>query len=190
MVDRIKPLKLESSDSGGTEDDTFPTSADANEDYIDTRGISLQNDSSDDETVAVSRDASNNLTFKDGVVSGTKTLTELLAAGSGVSEETHKALRQLIHFINDGPAEGFVSGAYKEILPAGNPFPTSRIWYESSAKAQKIVEKIITRNNAQMPTQEQWKMYDTDGTTVLVTVTDTITYVNNVFESTRTRSIV
>ena len=37
------------------------------------------------------------------------------------------------------------------------------------------------------PTTEVWKMYDTDGTTVLVTLTDAITY-SGVFEATRTRT--
>lgn len=34
-----------------------------------------------DDTVGIGRDGSNNLVFKDGVVSGTKTLTQLLEGG-------------------------------------------------------------------------------------------------------------
>jgi hypothetical protein len=108
---------------------------------------------------------------------------------TGLSSDDHKAVRQLIHFIEEGPAEGFASGAYKEVLPSGDPFPTSVIWWESNAKTEKIVEKTITRNSAKMPTQIQWKVYALNGTTVLATVTDTITYVSNIFESTRTRTI-
>jgi hypothetical protein len=78
MVDRVRPLKLEDPQSGGTETDAFPESLNHNEDYVDSRGTVYQNDSSDDELVAVSRDASDNLTFKDDVVSGTKTLSDLL----------------------------------------------------------------------------------------------------------------
>jgi hypothetical protein len=109
-------------------------------------------------------------------------------AGGGITADEHKILRQLIHFIDEGPGGGFASGAYKEILPAANPFPTQTIWWESSLKLQKIVEKNITRNANQTPATIQWKMYDTDGSTVLETVTDTITY-SGVFEISRTRSI-
>jgi hypothetical protein len=107
--------------------------------------------------------------------------------GSGISETQHKVLRQLIHFIEEGPAEGFVSGAYKESLPSGNPFPTSIIWWESSSKLKKIVERLVTWTGAS-PTTDQWKIYDTDGTTVLWIVTDTISY-SGPFETTRTRAI-
>ena len=107
----------------------------------------------------------------------------------GISEATHQALRQLIHFIDDGPTCGFTTGAFKEILPAGNPFPTSYVWYESAAKVKKIVELTVTRNANKTPATEQWQMYDTDGITVLCTVTDAISY-TAVFETSRTRTIV
>lgn len=81
MVDRIKPLKLESPDSGGTETDDFPTSVDNNEDFLDCRGITVQDDSSDDEAVRVSRDASGNMTFLDQANTA-KTLTDLSTGGS------------------------------------------------------------------------------------------------------------
>lgn len=110
-----------------------------------------------------------------------------LRSGSGLSEAAHKALRQLIHFIDEGPAEGFATGAYKEILPSANPFPTSVIWWESNSKLEKIVEKTITYTGV-FPTTIAWKMYDTDGSTLLVTVTDTISYTGP-FEISRARAI-
>ncbi len=109
-------------------------------------------------------------------------------ASTGISEASHKVLRQLIHFIDDGPAEGFATGAYREILPSASPFPTSVVWWTSAAKTAKIVEKLITRNSNQTPSQIQWKVYAVDGTTVLATVTDTISY-SGVFETSRTRAI-
>jgi len=109
-------------------------------------------------------------------------------SGSGISAEQHKTLRQLIHFISDGPAEGFATGAYRETLPSASPFPTSIIWWESSSKLKKIVEKTITYSGA-FPSAVEWKMYDTDGSTVLATVTDTISY-SGAFETSRTRAIV
>jgi len=107
---------------------------------------------------------------------------------SGISANTHKSLRQLIHFIDNGPADGFASGAYREILPVEDPFPTSVIWWESAAKTEKIVEKTYTYNDNKTVSQVQWKMYDTDGSTVLTTVTDSITY-SGIFEVNRTRNI-
>ena len=106
-----------------------------------------------------------------------------------ITPSKHQALRQLIHFIDDGPTCGFTTGAFKEILPSGNPFPTSYIWYESAAKVKKIVELTVTRNTNKTPATEQWQMYDTDGITVLCTVTDAISY-TAVFETSRTRTIV
>lgn len=183
MVDRIKPLKFESPDSGGTQTDDFPTSVDKNEDFVDCRGVTIQHDTSDDDDVRISRDG-DDMTFLDKN-NTVKTLTELAAAGSGITAAQHKILRQLIHFIDNGPAEGFTSGAYKELT--GTVFPTAIVWWESSSKLKKIVEKLITWTGVN-PTTEAWKVYDTDGTTVLATVTDTISY-SGIFETSRTRVI-
>lgn len=98
-----------------------------------------------------------------------------------------RALRSLVHFINEGPADGFASGAYKEILPSANPFPTSVIWWSSAAKLKKIVEKTITYTGAN-PTTIVWKSYASDGVTVLATVSDAISY-SGPFETVRTRTI-
>lgn len=109
--------------------------------------------------------------------------------GGGITPTQHETLHQLIHFISGGgPATGFASGAVRVILPTGNPFPTSVIWYTDSSQTRKIVEKDITYTGV-VPTTIVWKMYDNAGTTVLNTVTDNITYSNGVFESSRTRII-
>ena len=115
----------------------------------------------------------------------TKSLTA--GAGGGITENEHRILRQLIHFIDEGPAEGFVSGAYKETLPSASVFPTSVIWWESSSKLKKIVEHTMTWTGVNLTTSV-WMVYDTDGSTVLATVTDTISY-SGIFETTRTRTI-
>lgn len=96
----------------------------------------------------------------------------------------HRSLLDLIHFIDDGPGDGFASGAFKDSDPTA--FPTSEIWYKDGGKTQKIVELTLTYTGV-LPTTEVWRMYDTDGTTVLFTVTDTITY-SGIFEDTRTRT--
>lgn len=103
--------------------------------------------------------------------------------GSGLSESAHRALLQLIHFIDEGPAEGFASGATKTVT--GTVFPTQVLW--KRADATKLVQQDITWTGV-VPTTVEWKMYDTDGTTVLATVTDTVTY-SGVFETGRTRTI-
>lgn len=111
------------------------------------------------------------------------------ASGGGFLTPTdHQTLRQLIHFMNEGPANGFLTGAYKEILPYANPFPSSIIWWESAAKLKKIVEKTYTYNPNRTPATISWSMYATDGITVIATVSDSITY-SGVFETSRVRSI-
>jgi hypothetical protein len=104
--------------------------------------------------------------------------------------ETHKYVRQLIHLADGvgGPFEGFASGAYRETLPAASIFPTSIIWYNDATKILKIVEKTISYNTNKTVSLVSWQVYDTDGSTVLATVSDTPTY-TSIFENNRTRAI-
>lgn len=99
-------------------------------------------------------------------------------------------LRQLILLAEGvgGPMEGFTSGAYRETLPLADPFPTSIIWWTSLAQTTKLVEKTIVRDSQQNPVTINWKVYDTDGITILTSITDTITY-DDAFEISRTRAI-
>lgn len=99
--------------------------------------------------------------------------------------DQHKALRQLIHFIDSGPAEGFASGAYNETTYSG-VFPTAEVWWESAAKLKKIVS-VDTTWSGILITQEVWKMYDSAGS-VLVTVTDSVSY-SGILETSRTRTV-
>jgi len=183
-IDRVQPLKLEAPDTGGDEADEFPTALNVREDHIECAGVVLDEASARDESVRVWRDGGN-LKFKDVANSDGLTLSNLLAGG-GITESQHKTLRHLVHFIDDGPAEGFASGAYKETTSTG-AFPTSEVWWESSDKLKKIVSLDTTWTGI-LPTQEVWKVYDVDGSTVLVTITDSITY-SGVFETSRTRVV-
>lgn len=108
--------------------------------------------------------------------------------GGGISAAQHAAIRQLVHLADGvgGPFEQFLSGAYREI--ESSPFPTSVIWWESELKLKKIVEKTISRNSNKTPSSIEWKVYDTDGSSVLATVTDSVSY-SGVFETNRTRNI-
>ena len=53
--DRVKPLKLESTDTGGDEDDEFPTSMDPQEDSVECRGIVFDDETHIDENVVIER---------------------------------------------------------------------------------------------------------------------------------------
>lgn len=187
-MDRVQVLKRESADLGGDAADEAPWDSpiEPQEDAVEAAGVYLQDASNRDETTLVAR-AGDDMTFQDINNPVAKTLSELLAGSGGLTETGHRILRQLIHFIDEGPAEGFASGAYKEILPSAAIFPTSVIWWESSSKLKKIVERTLTWTGPNLTTSV-WEMYDTDGTTVLATVTDAISY-SGIFETTRTRTI-
>jgi hypothetical protein len=170
-LDRVQPLKIE--DTGtGTETDLFPTAVDKNEDYLDCHGITLQGNSSNDEAVVVARDESGNMTMLDSA-NTVKTLSDLVA------------LRKLAHFINNGPTEGFASGAYR--ANTGTALPTAITWYDKAGEGKiKIVEKLITYTGS-FPTTVVWKMYDASES-LIATITDVITY-SGAFETSRIRTI-
>jgi len=112
-------------------------------------------------------------------------VTWATVSGQGITTDQHKALRHLIHFIDHGPADGFASGAYREMT--GTVFPTAIIWYDQAGVGKKkIVEKLTTWTGVN-PTTITWKMYDASET-LLVTLIDTVSY-SGVFETSRTRAI-
>lgn len=186
MVDRVQLIKWESPSEGGTQEDMVPTELDPQEDAIESAGFFVQDASNRDEAVGGFRDGDDLKLFD--VSNPTPTsLTDLKASGTGISEASHKILRQLIHFIDDGPAEGFATGAYREITALSLPFPTAIIWYDDATKAKKIVERLITWTGVKVTT-DVWKVYNTDGSSVLATVSDAISY-SGIFEQNRTRTI-
>ena len=108
-----------------------------------------------------------------------------LRSGSGLSESGHRILRQLVHFVDNGPSEGFDSGAYRETT--GTIFPTAIVWYDKSGEGKKkIIEKLITWTGVN-PTTIVYKIYDATET-LLATASDAISY-SGVFETSRTRTI-
>ena len=122
---------------------------------------------------------------------GTTVLDLGATAGGGITESQHKVLRNLIHFIDEGPGEGFTSGATKTIT--GGLFPTSVLWRD--AAGFKLVEKLITRSGGGAtnlkPTPIKWKIYDGVGDAsgnVLFTISDAITY-SGAAEASRVRTI-
>jgi hypothetical protein len=164
MVDRIKPLKIEGPGSGGTETDEFPTSMDKNEDFVDARGYCVQNDTSNDEDVRVSRDASDNLTFQDGVVSGVKTLSDLLAGG--MSPDTHRQLDQLVHELDED--------YYEEHTYTGTKLTNVTDWTDAT-KTTKVREAQLTYTGRRLTGAVEIQ-YDASGVEV-ERLTSTVTYV-------------
>jgi len=112
----------------------------------------------------------------------------IAGGGGGITADEHETLRQLIHFIDEGPGHGFAATAYKISSPSGSPFPTSMTWYLDAGLTIKLVDKLITYNVNKFPIILEWRMYAADGVTVIHTVTDTITYIS-AFESTRVRTV-
>lgn len=113
---------------------------------------------------------------------------EVEGTNGSYPEAQHKVLRHLVHLAEGGgPFDGFSSGAYRETVNVpDSPLVASVTWYASAAKAAKILEKNITYTGV-LPITIEYKVYDTDGMTVLATSTDTITYTNG-FETSRVRT--
>lgn len=136
-----------------------------------------------DKLVYMTRDGSGNLVFKDVANGSELTLADLVAGAGGLTAEQHKTLRQGIHFVDGGPAEGFTSGATR--TTAGGLFPTLIEW--KTAGGDLIYDKAIN-GPVITPSPIVQRVYDTDGTTVLVTLSDAITY-SGIAETSRVRTI-
>jgi hypothetical protein len=113
-------------------------------------------------------------------------------AGS-LTPADHDALRQLIHFIDEGPGDGFPPGSFKVVT--GGLFPTDITWWDSDPNvnpgAKKIVQKAINRGPPAtiiLPTPITWTMYAADGVTVLQQIRDDINY-SGVAEVSRERTV-
>lgn len=95
--------------------------------------------------------------------------------------------RVLILLANNGPFEDY-PGAFRECLVHKKIFPSASIWYTDNTKTLRIAEEVNVYGSKIVPDQKIFRVYDTDGTTVLKTVTDTI-YYQGVFEISRSRNI-
>lgn len=103
----------------------------------------------------------------------------------GLTPTTHETLRQLIHFLDDGPGAGFLSGANK-ITGYSGALVTSEVWYEDGTLTTRYVDLAVTYVGA-LPSVEVWRIYATDGVTVTATLTDVIAYAG-ALETQRTRT--
>lgn len=149
-MDRVRPLKLEDPGQGGEETDEFPTSVNPNEDYLDCRGITLQNNVSNDGDVFVSRDAAGNLVFKDQV-NTQKTLTDLVVGTGGLTEESHRLLDQLVHNLAENYYEEYqyAGGRVTNVITWADETRTKKIREEQyTYDSGKIVQVVIIQYNA------------------------------------------
>jgi len=96
------------------------------------------------------------MTFKDGVVTGVKTLTELLSGSGGITESSHRVLDQLVHALDEN--------YFEEYTRVGNKVTNITVW-TSAAKTLKIREEQYTYSGNRV-TQEVDIQYDGVGTEV------------------------
>lgn len=88
-IDKVQPLKIEDTGTGGDEVDLFPTALDPQEDHIETAGLVLDDATHRDETTRVWRDG-DDLRLSDTRNADAPTLTQLREGGSGVTP-THQS---------------------------------------------------------------------------------------------------
>jgi hypothetical protein len=105
--------------------------------------------------------------------------------------------------LNDGrgvydarsPWTSFLEGAVADIsttlykVIVGTIKPTLVTWFRDVGQTQKVLSRTYTygATNVLLPTQIVSVVYNADGTTAYKTCTETIAYIGNVFESSRTR---
>lgn len=104
MVDKVKPLKIENSTLGGTENDPFPTEVDPSEDYIAAKGISFEG--LDTKLIYPTGD---DLGWSDPNSSGFKKFNDLNAAAF--------ASRFSINLQHNGSVSGGTFLGYNELIP-------------------------------------------------------------------------
>jgi hypothetical protein len=95
-MDRVQLVKWETAAKGGqaTDEEDIPAEIEPEEDAIEVAGVFLQRAGARDSQVLVSRDALDNLTFRDVAIPAAKTLADLI---SRLTEAGHDALDDLVH---------------------------------------------------------------------------------------------
>jgi hypothetical protein len=81
------------------------------------------------------------------------------------------------------------TSGYQELTPTDSIFPTKEVWYTSSDKIKKIVEKNITWSGV-VPTVIVYNLYAADGVTISPPLQDTISHPDTIFKPTITRVII
>jgi hypothetical protein len=103
-----------------------------------------------------------------------------------VYQLTHTALLDLAHFI-DGPC---ITGAYlTKAYVTGTPFLSTATWWTSSAQTARLLDLTLSypSGNYSTVSTAQYRVYASDGATVLHQALDKFTY-SGVLEINRTRT--
>jgi len=82
--DRVQVVKWESPAGGGSQEDTVPTEINPNEDALDAKGLFIQDDSSADDDVLITRNANGDMVLKDK--NQAEVALSTLAAGGSLIE--------------------------------------------------------------------------------------------------------
>ena len=174
-TDRVQVIKRESSATGGQDGQAGPLGEpvpiNPQEDAVESAGVYLQDDVNRDEEVYIAR-VGDDVVFRDKNNPTPQTLTQVATGESGLSEESHKSLEQLVHLVSAGPVGGFDGGPYYfEVSPVSAVFPESMTWYQTSSKLKKIVSVDLTWSGV-FASSATWYAYDSDGVTVVDEFTD------------------
>jgi len=168
MVDRVQPLKLEDTTTGGEELDQFPTALDPQEDHVECAGIVFDDLTHRDETTRIFR-VGNDLTFQDVTNPTPHTLTDLLSGGGSFSEAQHEGLSTLVHEIDQT--------SWEEYIYTGSDVTGSIIWSDNS-RSRKIREEQYTYSTGHRVSQVVTIQYDGFGVEKM-RMTEAYTYTSN-----------
>lgn len=167
MTDKVRPIKQESSGTGGNPSDDVEylnSPANPNQDALEARGYFIQNNSSSDTNVIVSRDASNNMTFTDPVA-GSYTLTQLSTGGSGVPYND---------FLLD--CEPNSQNYSYSISYSGNYVSNETYTRTVGSTTAKTIDYTYTGSKVNTETR---RVYNNTGVSVLAQMTITYSYTGN-----------
>ena len=143
----------------------YETETNRNSDAPDVRGVYFQNDSSNDTTALVSRDASNNLTFADSVLGATKTLSQLASA----------PVYYEFLLDNEPISETGANDATYAATYSGNSLSLEE-WKRNDTTLLKSI--AYTYSSGKLSSEVR-KTFAADGTTILAQVTWTYSYTGN-----------
>jgi len=164
-LDKVKPLKLESADTGGVENDEFPTSMDPTEDFVECAGLVIDDATHEDESTVIWRTA-DDMKFKDTNNPGGYTLTQLAAVGDLIN----------LYLENDPPTPG---------TDYSNTYTGQRVDQEQWKRTSdaSLLKQIDYTYTGQKLTTEVRKVFAANGTTILGQLTITYTYTGQLITS-------